>query len=390
MRVLILVEYYLPGYNAGGPIRTVSNLVENLGDRVDFAIVTKNRDLGARSAYPSTTTGVWHAVGKAQVLYLPHVSIRRWVQLLDLTPHDILYLNSAFSPAFTLRPLLVARYLCRSPKPVVIAPRGEYSVAALSLRSTKKRIFLRIAKRLNLFGGVIWQASSEFEVADIRRVVGPQARIEIAENMPTPQAGSATDDPFAKEAGQLRLVFLSRIARVKNLDGALRILASIDRPLVFNIYGPLEDRGYWDRCQQLIRELPEHIQVEYHGPLPNEAVASVLREHHLLFLPTHGENYGHVIAEALAAGCPVLISDNTPWTGLEEKGVGWEIPLSDVAGFQVVLRSLADMTHEAFARLSRRAQAYGRQLVRSPVVLKQNEDIFRQARAAAGHAPDKS
>ena len=45
------------------------------------------------------------------------------------------------------------------------------------------------------------------------------------------------------------------------------------------------------------------------------------------FFPTLGENYGHVIYEALDSGCPVLISDQTPWRGLSEVGAGWDLPL---------------------------------------------------------------
>ena len=58
----------------------------------------------------------------------------------------------------------------------------------------------------------------------------------------------------------------------------------------------------------------------------------------LLFLPTAGENFGHAIQEALAAGCPVLISDRTRWRDLAPKGVGWDLPLSAPDRFVAVLR----------------------------------------------------
>ncbi len=64
-----------------------------------------------------------------------------------------------------------------------------------------------------------------------------------------------------------------------------------------------------------------------HGPLPPDRVAEALRANHLLFLPTRSENFGHVILEALAAGCPVLLSDRTPWRNLARAGVGWDLPL---------------------------------------------------------------
>ena len=59
-----------------------------------------------------------------------------------------------------------------------------------------------------------------------------------------------------------------------------------------------------------------------------------LAKNDLFFFPAHGENYGHVIAEAMAAGCPVLISDQTAWRNLEEKGAGWDLPLDAPGRFR--------------------------------------------------------
>lgn len=45
-------------------------------------------------------------------------------------------------------------------------------------------------------------------------------------------------------------------------------------------------------------------------------------------MPTQGENYGHVFIEALSSGTPILLSDQTPWRNLKDKGIGWDIPLA--------------------------------------------------------------
>ena len=55
-----------------------------------------------------------------------------------------------------------------------------------------------------------------------------------------------------------------------------------------------------------------------------------LFEYHFFILPTLGENFGHVFIEALAAGCPLIISNRTPWLELEKKGIGWDIPLENL------------------------------------------------------------
>ena len=69
-RVLILADYFLPGFRAGGPIRSLANLVEQLGDEFHFRIITRDRDFGERQAYSDTAANQWQPVGKAQVNYL--------------------------------------------------------------------------------------------------------------------------------------------------------------------------------------------------------------------------------------------------------------------------------------------------------------------------------
>lgn len=96
----------------------------------------------------------------------------------------------------------------------------------------------------------------------------------------------------------------------------------------FNIYGPQEDQAYWRQCESLIDALPKHIQVHSFGAVPPHQVSDIMASHDLFFLPTRGENYGHVIAEALSAGTPVLISDTTAWRDLQQAGVGWDLSLA--------------------------------------------------------------
>ncbi len=104
-----------------------------------------------------------------------------------------------------------------------------------------------------------------------------------------------------------------------------------------------------------------------------------MREHDLFFLPTLGENFGHVILEALCAGCPVLISDQTPWRGLEEKGVGWDLSLSKPEMFREVLQRCVDMNDEEYMKWSERAREYGVNVSRDDNVVKQNRQLFYKA-----------
>ena len=74
-KILVFVARYLPGYKSGGPIRSISNLVESLGGEFDFYVVTSDRDAGEDRPYPSIRRSSWTEVGNARVLYLPPESL---------------------------------------------------------------------------------------------------------------------------------------------------------------------------------------------------------------------------------------------------------------------------------------------------------------------------
>lgn len=385
MRVLVLSDYYLPGYRAGGPLRTLANMVEQFGDEVTFRVITRDRDFGAGEPFADVTPGVWQSIGKAEVLYLPPgaLSLQALREVLRGLDYDVLYLNSFFSPDFTLKPLLL-RHLGRIPRcPVVLAPRGEFSPGAVRLKGARKRAFIAAARAVSLYRDVVWQASSEYERDDVRRWFGPEVPILIAPDVPSaPAASGALPQSLPKQEGRCDVVFLSRISRKKNLDGALRMLAGLRGEVRFDIYGPLEDHGYWRDCQRLIAALPANVRAEYRGTVPHEDVTAVMSRHHLFLLPTLGENFGHVILEALVGGCPVLISDQTPWRGLAAEGAGWELPLSDPEAFRTVLQRCIDMSAEEHASLSARAARYGLFCSRDEEVLRQNRELFRRACAS--------
>src|ERR1019366_6350355 len=145
---------------------------------------------------------------------------------------------SFFSSRFSIIPLTVMRLGLAPKRPVLIAPRGEFSTGAYRLKSWKKRPFTSISRILSLHRGVRWHASTDQEAADIRRVLGvPDAQITVARDLVAPArdvAASATD-ARSKDA-PLRVCFLSRISPMKNLDFALRVLTQVKIPVLFSIY----------------------------------------------------------------------------------------------------------------------------------------------------------
>jgi len=383
--ILTFVRYYLPGYKSGGPVQTIANLVEALGDEFEFRIVTSDRDFLDVVPYPGITSDAWMSVRKAWVYYISPGRRRlfAWARLMRETPHDVLYLNSLFDPVYTLLPLLVRRLASSQMKPVVAAPRGELSSGALGLKRWKKGPFLAIAQIAGLYRKVLWHASTEDEAQVIRRQFGVAARVVTARNLP-PMAGQRLKSCEAIDApGPLRIVFLSRISRMKNLDYALRVLAKTCVRVQFDIWGTLEDSAYWKKCQDEIQALPENVAARYRGVADHSEVIKILAGYDLFFLPTRGENYGHVIAEAFSAGTPVLLSDQTPWRNLRREGVGWDLPLEN--GEATFLEAIEETFHKV--RLEKvawrqRVSDFARNHLNDPSLLEANRALFLHAVAS--------
>lgn len=401
-RVLVLLSHYLPGFQAGGPVRSISNLISALGGEYDFRIVTSDRDLGDNLPFPGVVSNQWIRVGLADVRYLraglPGF-LRMCALLCSVDRNTVIYLNSFFARRYSMLAVLM-RWLkvCR-PRCLVIAPRGEFSPGAMRFKRSRKVLYIRLCRSFGLYSGLIWHASSDFEAEDITRQFPLMKNIKVAGIVPTPldadwkrrtsEAITASDiagvlSPLLrgrprKMPGQLRAVFVSRVSRKKNLAGALRMLRGVSGDVTFDIYGPAEDAEYWEECQGLMATLPANTRVRYKGKIEHEGVAQVFAENDLFLFPTLGENYGHVICESLMSGCPVLISDQTPWRNLEAEGIGWDIPLDDAERFRSVLQQCVDGDDEWFAELSQRATHYASKRASDPGILNANRELFQRA-----------
>lgn len=354
-RVLIVAGTFLPGVRGGGHIRSIASIIETLGSQFDFHLLCGDRDFGETRPYPDIRPYEWTKVGQAHVMYLPpgQLTVRRYRAVLrDLRPH-VIYLNTAFSIREFVIPAILAR-VCAPRIPVVVAPRGCLDPGALSLKSTKKRCFLRALRLSRLPDMLTWQASTASEARFIRQALG-DVPVAIASNIPSPIPRTIWQ-PVTKVPGELRLIFFSRIAEKKQLHYLLERLKVVHGRIDLTVAGPVEDTQYWARCEQIVRSQLPHLRMTLLGTIPHPDVHRVLASHHFFALPTLGENFGHAILEALDAGVGVLVSDRTPWTHLAELGAGWDIPLEDPRAWEQTLQHCVDMENATFRILSRAAR----------------------------------
>jgi glycosyltransferase involved in cell wall biosynthesis len=389
MRILTLIDAYLPAWRYGGPLRTVAGMVDRLPHDCQLWIVTRDRDLGDGAPFPGVPRDQWVARDAARVRYLSPgaQSVAKLARLIRETDTDLVYANSLFS-RLTLRYLLARRLGLVPRRPLLLAPRNELSGGALARKRYKKWPFLKLASIVGLFDGARWQASTEREREEIAlalramgRVVGA-AEILVARDLVAKEAG-ATPIPRAKKRGAARFVFVSRIVPNKNLLLAIEALAGVSGDATLEVFGPLEDERYWERCLLASRGLPTNVRFSYGGELRHDLVAATFAAHDFFVFPTLFENFGHVVIESLTAGCPVVVSDRTPWRGFEARHAGFDLPLEDLSRWTAILQRCVDMDSTDHDELRKGSIEAGRALADVDGAVRQTVEMFERATGGA-------
>lgn len=349
--ILIFVGHYLPGIKSGGILRSVENTVANLGDEFDFLIVTRNTDVKDLAPYPNIKPGVWLKVGKAKVLYMDKTlsSYKNILSILTCTKYHAIHLNSFFD-SICIKVLLANKFNANLNTPIILSPRGEFAPASFKIKLCKKKAYVFLSKLIKLFHGVVWHVSTQHEKEDLDNVMEiPNSKVYIAEDLPIKPLGNQVNSFKRKSDDILKVVFLSRISPEKNLKYALNVLKRTKCQIVFDIYGFIDDKRYWQECLTIINEIQANnllLSISYLGSLyPNEVV-NTFSKYDIFLFPSGGENYGHVIAESLIAGTPVLTSNKTPWKMLVNDKLGWDFDLKYENKFVEVLESVAKMSIE--------------------------------------------
>ncbi len=340
-KILILTGRYLPGFKDGGPVRTLINLTELLGDEYDFHIAVLDRDHGDTEPYPDIKINTWNQVGKAKVWYYRPGEMNFSLIRKLSREVNMIYL-CGFYDAYGYKTLLLRRFNLLYGKQVVLASMGSFSEGALSHKTLKKQTFICLCKLAGLFHKICWSVTSNYEKADVKRVIGKKTECIIAED--PPRADICVSHGEFSESGKIKLIFLSRITPQKNLIYIAQLLKKINVYVWFDIYGPVEDKEYWKACQKELSKLPKNIKWKYCGEADSNKVPDIFAKYDAFILPTMGENYGHVIFEALSVGCIPIISDQTPWNEIQKKNAGYVISLSESYKYCQTIEDISRLT----------------------------------------------
>lgn len=375
--MILFTDWFTPAYKAGGPIRSSVNFISAMIDQYSIYVLTSNEDIDGvlREVIADKWIGYEDT---SQVLYLSkqEQTFKRLQREIKNIEPDFVYLNSMFSPFFSIQTLFALKNLRFNGK-VVLAPRGMLHEGAIKFKYLKKRTFLFLLDKLGLVKNVSFQATDEQERQDVLRYFPKieHSNISVVSNFPKSKQQELL--LINKKKCQLKLVFLSRVSPKKNLLFFLEILKDLSEAisLELNVYGVQEDH-YWEKCQSTISALSSNISIHYFGSVENERVGDVLRENHFFILSTLGENYGHAIFESFVAGRPVIISDQTPWKNLEEKKVGWDISLTNKEKWLKVVKEAAQMRQEHYDEWCKASWNYAHERIQNSSLKEQYLKLF--------------
>lgn len=235
---------------------------------------------------------------------------------------------------------------------LVTSPRGTLAAVSLGHRKVTKKALWMIQRRA-LFHANLLHATSEAECSEIRA---------LGINVPVMVIPNGVDVPprlpIRCDHRERTLLFLSRIHPKKGIDTLLhawsRLQAShVDWRLL--IVGTGEP-AHVLHVKQLAAALGAQ-RVEFPGPAYGESKAALYVEADLFILPTYTENFGMVVAEALAHGCPAIVTHGAPWAGLKREDCGWWVE-QNVDTLTHTLAIAMGMSRERLSGMGARGRAW--------------------------------
>ena len=275
--------------------------------------------------------------------------------------------------------------------PRIVSPRGMLTAWALSHRGLKKRLAWWLYQRRDLQSADVLHATSADEAKAFRSagLTQPIAMIPNGVDLPplSRRSSAKTDASLSTRHSPLRtLLFLGRIHPVKGLMDLIAAWSCV-KPTGWRVViaGGDED-GHVEELKAEISKLKLETSFEFVGPVEGEAKWELLHGADLFVLPSHSENFGIVIAEALACGVPVITTRGTPWGNLVTQRCGWwtEIGSEPLAA---ALREATALSDEARREMGRRGRGLVEVLFSWQGIAAQMFSVYRWM-LGAGTKPD--
>ena len=322
MKLLVVIPYFYPAYVYGGAVFASFNLSKEIAKLdIDVSISTTNLNGTSRLDQKVNTNLALEnmTVKYYRAGYLPFFSLYMIIGLFrDIRLTDIVHIQSIYS-------LTTPLALCYSyflNKPMLLSPRGSLTPWSFNHRKRLKLLWIRclikpFSKRIH------WHATSQREEKEIRAFF-PNAKIKLIPDgtfINKHSYNSEMDDNQWKN--QYYIACLGRLHKVKGYDIIINAMPSVLKKipqLKLIIAG--DDEGELEPLKELTKSLKLDDKIDFIGSINGQQKDLFLKHAQCLVVPSHTENFGIVVVEALSQSTPVIASTHTPWQILNDKKAG--------------------------------------------------------------------
>lgn len=322
-QIIIFNQYFYPAYKAGGPIKSLKLLKEQIDKKLFVTIFTSSFDIDKKKVNHQKK---FRDIKNFDTFFSLIVFLFKnfFLKRTDC----IVYFNSFFNLKYTILPLIFFKFFTKNTY-IVLAPRGELFISEISKKIIKKKIYL-IFFKLFLKQKIIFHATSLFEKKSIKTIF-PTNKIKVLSNIV--DKIDSYNMKFKKIKIPYRFIFFSRISRKKNLLKTINLLSKVRLPILLDLYGPIEDRFYWKKIQLKIAVLKKEnrqLTIKYKGIIKFNKY-KILNKYNFYILLSDSENFGHSIFEAIASKCFPIIPKNSPWAKYKKKGFNLLLDVDDIS-----------------------------------------------------------
>jgi glycosyltransferase involved in cell wall biosynthesis len=267
--------------------------------------------------------------------------------------------------------------------PLVISPRGMLEPWALKHKAWKKKAAWLLYQKRDLQRAIAFHATAESEAHHIREL-GFRQPIAVIPNGVEPIAYHEQDTGLTHRSKQ-RALFLSRLHPKKGLPMLLEAWAAL-QPSSWELVIAGNDHDGQRDMEQLAASLGLQNSVRFIGPAYSENKHTLYRESDLFILPSHSENFGIVVAEALQYGLPVITTTGTPWEELHTHQCGWWVS-PDVETISTALKQAFSTPTEQLRQMGRNGQVLVQQKYMWPHIARNMLSFYHWV-LGTSHKPD--
>lgn len=353
MRILHVTPAFYPAYIYGGPIESVYQLCRHLGQASCDVLVLTTDANGSQAVLNVDTSREVEIEPGLSVRYC-HRIFRHTVApvLIRVLPQylrqaDVVHITSVYSFP-TIPTLLMCRFFG---KPVVWSPRGALQRWEGTTKPLAKRVWEWTCNALVSRKNCVLHVTSEQEAAESK------IRLPHSDNSLIP---NGVDIPEVlpprswRPEGKLRLLYLGRLHPQKGIENLLRALRVLEDNTISLVICGRGDDAYSLSYRELVHQLGLETCVSFQGHVDGKEKLNAFMHADVCVVPSYTENFGNVIAEALAHGVPVIASKGTPWSELEKRGCGLWVDNSPAA----LAQSITAIRGEKCEDMGKRGRAW--------------------------------